>query len=1218
MTPQAFIIRATLAYAMGALGWVYLSDWLIEKVGGASELAALSTFKGIAFVAITTALLAMALARVAAMARNDRRGAQPFGLLPTAAIILAIVAPTLIVGALVYNSASRALMREREADLKATMDLQIEALTRHRQESLTSASALAGSAFIRDIVADLLAPHAPGSDKHLRAVLSDAAQTLGFGAVELWSAEGRRLLREGDDWPPRDAVRNLIARAQGSEGIMVVVRDRSRDRYGYVVSVAGADGARAQASLYLEMDPARFLYPYLARPVTIGAATQSFLARKEADGVWYFGSVQADVSGPLLTRPLPADLAALADDAQRAPGIAAVTGTSRNDMLAVARTIPLWQSVIIATMKHRQALGGARGLMLFASLTTAAVMVVAVAIGLLFAERQKLRAALREVDQARALASAEERFRATFEQAAVGIIHIALDGRILRANQTFCAFVGYSREELLGQHYTFLTYPADQAKDARDIAALSEGQTTNIKESEKRFRRKDGSDIWLDCSVSLAREDDGAPSYLIVVSQDASERRAASRALKESEERFELAVRATEQGVWDIDLVTGQSYVSRRWREMLGISPDAPVDLRTLWQDRAHPADAHRMAGLWQDALATDGATFAAEYRMRHEDGSYHDFVSQGFAIRGPSGAPARIVGLTEDITERRQTERRIQLAGAVFSGTDEGIVVTDAKGVISAVNPAFTAITGYEEAEAVGKSMRLLQSGRHDRNFFRQMWEEIRAAGSWRGEIWNRRKDGEVFLQHLIISTVPSGNGDAPRYVGVFHDITQARRSQSELDRLTHYDVLTGLPNRSLLFSLIDHAVSRSKARCAVLFIDLDHFKTINETLGLTSGDAMLQAVGQRLRSRLSADTTIGRYGGDEFVVLLENIKGSEDAAAEATRIIDAFTDPFTEPGGEDIYLGASVGISLFPDDDPDGGQLLQHAGSALFQAKANGRGTYSFYTGAMTAAARARVGMEAELRRALTREELVVYFQPIISLSTGLLTGAEALVRWMSPRGLVTPDQFIPVAEETGLIVPLGEYVAQRACRQVVQWDAEGVTCGTISVNLSPRQFKQADLCAHYAQILRETGLSPERLEVEITESLLITEGVEAKTKLNELAALGVRVAVDDFGTGYSSLSYLKRFPIGKLKIDKSFVRDLPGSAVDGEIVRAVIAIGRALNLAILAEGVETEAQRDFLKENGCALGQGFLWSRPVPADSFAAFARALSQDGGAPPAA
>ncbi|MEP9350507.1 EAL domain-containing protein [Xanthobacter sp. KR7-225] len=1211
MTPQAFIIRVTVAYATGALAWVYLSDWLIERFGGRDELAAFSTFKGIGFVAITTALLAMALARVAAMARAEVPRAASFRLLPTTAIILAVVAPTLIVGALVFNSASRALVREREADLQAIMDLQIEAISRHRKESLASAQVLVDSAFVRDIVASML-EHGDGPEQaDRRSALRDSALALGFSAVELWSTDAQRLLREGDDWPPRERVRELIARDSGSDEIMVVVRDRDRDRYGYLVPVRarGAGAGQKRAFLYLEMNPGRFLYPYLTRPVAVGAASESFLARKEANGVWYFGSPVGTNWAPLLTSPLPPDLAALAQSAGATPSVATVTGASGEKVLAVTQLIPNWHSVFIATMRQQDVLGGARGLMLSASLTTAAIMVVAVAIGLLFAERQKLKAALREVDQARALASAEERFRATFEQAAVGMVHLNLDGVIVRANQTARAFVGYTTDEIVGQAFAIVTQPEDAAADRALIADLGAGRRSDIKQSEKRFRRKDGSEIWLDCTTSLARDETGAPSYLIVVTQDASERRAARQALEVSEERFELAVRATSQGVWDLDLVTGRTYVSQRWRDMLGLAPDTPVDIRALWRDRVHPDDARRVAAAWLEVLAGNRPIFDTEYRMRHEDGSYHDFVARGFAIRTPSGEAVRMVGLTEDVTDRRQTERRIRLAAAVFSGTDEGIVVTDADGHITAANPAFTEITGYDEADVVGKSMRVLQSGRHDRNFFRQMWEELRASGSWRGEIWNRRKDGEAFLQHLIVSTVPGTGEEAPSYVGVFHDITQARRSQSELDRLTHYDVLTGLPNRSLLFSLIEHAVSRSKARCAVLFIDLDNFKTVNESLGLVAGDAMLQAVGQRLRSRLSAEATIGRYGGDEFVVLLENVKGSEDAAAEAMRIIDAFADPFVEPGGDELYLGASVGIALYPDDDPSGRLLLQHAGSALFQAKANGRGTYAFYTGAMTATAKARVGMVGELRRALAREELTVYFQPIMELSTGRLSGAEALVRWNSPRGLVMPDQFIPLAEETGLIVALGEYVAQRACRQVVEWDAEGITCAMISVNLSPRQFNQPDLCARYAEILRESGLAPERLEVEITESLLIDRAAEAESKLNALSAMGVKVAVDDFGTGYSSLSYLKRFPIGKLKVDKSFVRDLPHSAVDGEIVRAVIAIGRALNLTILAEGVENEAQRDFLRENGCALGQGYLWSRPVPPDDFARLARRLS---------
>ena len=562
----------------------------------------------------------------------------------------------------------------------------------------------------------------------------------------------------------------------------------------------------------------------------------------------------------------------------------------------------------------------------------------------------------------------------------------------------------------------------------------------------------------------------------------------------------------------------------------------------------------------------------------------------------------ARIAGLA---VERTRADTTLRQAAAVFGSTSEGVIITDLSPCILQINHAYTLITGYTEAEALGRNPNLIRSGHQDSAFYQAMWNSIRQTGHWRGEIWNRRKNGEVFPQLLTISTVYDNTGMPSHYVGVMTDISQLKQSEERLEHLAHYDPLTNLPNRLLVQSRLEHALKlaeRSRQRVAVLFIDLDRFKNINDSLGHPVGDELLRAIAKRLSGRLREGDTLGRLGGDEFLLILENVRQPEDAAEIAHTLIGLLEAPFRLPNGHDVYVSASIGISLFPSDARTVTELVQHADAAMYQAKDHGRSTYRFYTSTLTSVVNARLDLESRMRRALAQGEFVVYYQPQVDIVTGAVTGCEALVRWNDPvKGLVSPAEFIPLAEDTGLIVPLGEWVLRTACAQASSWSQAGQPPLTVSVNLSGRQLQQPRFVQQVADILGRTGLPASQLKLELTESTIMGRGEEAVAQLTDLRALGLSLAIDDFGTGYSSLAYLKRFPIDELKIDQGFVRDIPLDINDMEIAATIIAMARNLKLKVVAEGVETPEQLAFLTQQGCHAFQGYLYSRPVPAAEF-----------------
>ncbi|MBF0183501.1 MAG: EAL domain-containing protein [Magnetococcales bacterium] len=571
---------------------------------------------------------------------------------------------------------------------------------------------------------------------------------------------------------------------------------------------------------------------------------------------------------------------------------------------------------------------------------------------------------------------------------------------------------------------------------------------------------------------------------------------------------------------------------------------------------------------------------------------------------------------------QKRETEERLKMATTIFEGAlseaekqlnitqhvlehaVEGVMITDRDGKIVAVNPAFTAITGYTEEEAIGQTPRLLRSNRQQHSFYENMWQEIVEHGHWKGEIWNRRKNGEAYPQFATITAIRDLSGHPSHYISVFHDLTPLQARDQALRFAGQHDTLTGLPNRDLFMDRLSQAIghaSRSNTRLLVLFFDIDRFQNINNQLNYISGDQLLQDIAGRLRDFIREGDTLARMGGDSFAFILREIRQPEDALVVVNKLVKAIAHPFLV-GQTELHITTSIGITLYPDDGDHPLALVKNAEIALTRAKNAGRDTYQFYKPAMGDQVDRRLLMEKDLRTALEHQQFILHYQPKVDVRTNGIVGMEALVRWIHPSsGMVSPAEFIPIAEETGLVIPMGEWILSSACRQTRAWLDAGYGPLKVAVNLSARQFRQPGLYNLIATTLQESGLDAASLELEITESMMVENVEEAIQVLTRLRSLGLSIAMDDFGTGYSSLSYLKRFPIQTLKIDRSFIRDLPHHADDVAIVRAIVAMGKSLRLQVVAEGVENKEQLDFIAENHIDEIQGFFYSRPLPADSF-----------------
>jgi diguanylate cyclase (GGDEF)-like protein/PAS domain S-box-containing protein len=568
--------------------------------------------------------------------------------------------------------------------------------------------------------------------------------------------------------------------------------------------------------------------------------------------------------------------------------------------------------------------------------------------------------------------------------------------------------------------------------------------------------------------------------------------------------------------------------------------------------------------------------------------------------------------GLEERVMQRtselREAVKHLNLQAAALEAAANAIVITDFHGTIMWVNRAFTTMTGYSKEEILGKNPRILKSGEQPESYYAELWSTISSGKVWKGEIVNRRKDGTTYAEEMTITSVSLediGNPTNTYFIAIKQDITQRKAAEKQVQFLAYYDALTGLPNRTLLQDRLTKALAsarRRKDKVALLFLDLDGFKDINDSLGHSVGDLVLKEVAERLKKWAREQDTVARVGGDEFLVVLTAVKEVADAAVAAERLMDAIIAEFVVQG-HSLGIRCSIGISIFAEHGRDGETLIKNADAAMYCAKESGRNNFRFFTKDMNAQAVERLTLENSLRLALGRGELFLVYQPQMDIATGRITGLEALLRWQHPElGLVPPDNFIRIAENSGLIMPIGEWVLRTACSQARKWQDEGLLAVPVAVNVSAVQFRQAGFCELIRRVLHETGLAPQYLELELTESLLLSNADVMFSVLQELKAMGLKLAIDDFGTGYSSLSYLKQFPVGKLKIDRSFIRDIAVNPDDAAITTAITSLAKSLNLKVIAEGVEDEAQMTFLRAHQCDEIQGYYFSKPLAVDKVA----------------
>ena len=778
-----------------------------------------------------------------------------------------------------------------------------------------------------------------------------------------------------------------------------------------------------------------------------------------------------------------------------------------------------------------------------------------------------------------------------------GYWRIGRDGILADANLAYCRQSGYALEDLIGMQVSDLEAKENAAETAAHLRLV---MASGSDQFETRHRRKDGS-VWdVEVSATFSKEEGG---YFVAFMRDISDRKRTAELIAQRENYMHAIIENEPECIKIIDAAGRLKQMNRAGLEM--IEADAPEQVvgQTLLSLVA-PEYRQAYAELHQQVLAGE------KRKLRFELVGFKGRRCWLETHAVPLEVDGEIVQLavTRDITLYKQAEAELRVAAAAFE-SQEAMVITDANSIILRVNRAFTAITGYAPEEVVGENPRILKSSRHSPDFYRAMWESIIRTGGWQGEVWDKRKNGEEYPKWLTISAVRDFKGKVTHYIGAHFDITERKKAEEKIAALAFFDSLTGLPNRYSLHERLAQSLGlagRNEKQLALMLIDLDNFKTINDTLGHQVGDQLLMQVAQRLTGSVRQSDLVARLGGDEFVVVLPDIDSPADAAHVADKILSAVSEPYLIEGQE-LRSSPSIGICLYPDDASEAQDLIKKADAAMYHAKARGKRNYQFFKEEIQTAATRRLSIESDLRRALAGQQFVLHYQPQLDLRSGRLVGVEALIRWQHPeRGLVPPLDFVPIAEETGLIEPIGDWVLQESCRQLAQWRQMGIEHIRISVNLSPSQFLDRGLPDRIQALMRQYGLSSTALDLELTESMTMASPKDTIASMSELKRNGLSLSIDDFGTGYSSLAYLKMFPISTLKIDRSFVKDIETDQNDADICDVTVLLAHKLGMDVVAEGVETEAQLKYLLSIGCEKVQGYLISKPLPAAQAAEFIR------------
>lgn len=844
-------------------------------------------------------------------------------------------------------------------------------------------------------------------------------------------------------------------------------------------------------------------------------------------------------------------------------------------------------------------------------------------------------------DAVEALQASERHFRAYFERSVLGMAASRPDRSWLEVNQAFCDMLGYTADELTAKTWEELTHPDDLESNSVLFQQLVDGSIDEFV-IEKRFARKTHDLIDAHLAVKAVRNADGSLAYAVSLIEDISLRKQTERREHMRQRTLEKVARGASlneimlQVIQSAESIYPNSMCSILLMDddgkhfLKGAAPGLPdffneaihgveigigvgscgtaaslgerivvedIASHPYWENFKELSEAARLGSCWSEPIFSVSGKVLGTFAIYRQQPSVPD--EQEIAL---IESAANLLGMA---IERIRAEEELHLASSIYANSAEAVLVTDANNRIIALNPAFTRITGYTLEDVRDRSPALLRSDRHDAAFYQAMWEEITHRGFWQGEIWNRRKNGEVFPEWLTINLIHNDEGHIQRYVAMGSDITNKVRSDELIWRQANYDFLTDLPNRYMFQDRLEQEIRKSRRQdslLALLFIDLDHFKDVNDTLGHPVGDQLLIEAAKRIGGCVRDSDTVARMGGDEFTVILPDLADTIDGERVAEQIISVLAEPYSI-NEQIVYVPASIGITFCPSDASGMDQLISNADQAMYASKKAGRNRLSYFTRSLHDEAQNRLTLLNDLRTAVESRQFELHFQPIIDLATGNIRKAEALIRWNHPqRGMISPDEFIPLAEESGLIVSIGDWVFREAAAQVKRWcDLSSIEL-QVSVNMSPIQFQSDALnITDWLVYLRTLGLEEKYLSIEITEGLLLNASDDVKDKLLKFRDAGIEIAIDDFGVGYSALSYLKRFDIDYLKIDQSFIRNLETEPNDLVLSEAIVIMAQKLGLKVIAEGVETEAQRRLLLDIGCDHGQGYLFSRPLPVREF-----------------
>ncbi|QQX79135.1 EAL domain-containing protein [Shewanella sp. KX20019] len=795
-------------------------------------------------------------------------------------------------------------------------------------------------------------------------------------------------------------------------------------------------------------------------------------------------------------------------------------------------------------------------------------------------------------------------FKSHFQAGSMGIAITDNQHQWIKVNPNLCHMLQYSESKLLDLLWSDLIHSNDFNLYQYYFSNMLAGESNEF-ELDIRFIASDDSIVYTHMTVACQRNQ-GKVELVITGLLNRSSQKQAEMAMLASQEQLALVLDSSELGFWDWDIANDKVERNELSANLLGCDVATLNNNPKLWMRAIHPKDRVRVLSSIDEHISGVSDQHKIEYRMYSYTGEIHWILDSGKIVsRDENNKPLRMCGVHADITDSKRVEESLKLAASVYNNSSEAMSVQDETGTIINTNAAFSDITGYSEAEIKHQNIQLLQCNRNNGSAYDLMNSSVEKTGRWQGEMWLRRKSGEEFIVWLTVNTLFDSEAQTERRVALFSDITDKKQAEQIIWKQANYDPLTGLPNRRMLLDYLAGEILKSDRRekhFALMFIDLDYFKEVNDTLGHDMGDLLLTEAAKRLKSCIRDSDVVARLGGDEFTVVLAGITDIKGVDKVAQNILSRIAEPFNL-GEESAYISASIGITLYPDDAASIEGLLKHADQAMYAAKDQGRNRFHYFTPSMQRNAKYRMRLIQDLRLAISNQEFELYYQPIVCLADNQSIKAEALIRWNHPkRGLVSPIEFISVAEETGLIVEIGDWVFQQAARQCALWrDRFGVEV-QISINKSPVQFRdEGDSFESWISLLKTLKLSRNSICIEITEGLLLDSNETIFHKLDQYRAAGMQISLDDFGTGYSSLAYLKKFDIDFLKIDQSFTRNIDSSSDDFTLCEAIIVMAHKLGMKVIAEGVETDYQRQVLADAGCDYGQGYLFSRPVPAEQF-----------------